>query len=56
MNALGHSDVFRNAAHWRMRAEEARMLAEAGKDLEAKTIMLKSPPTTTVSPKTPAKA
>lgn len=41
MNALGHSDVFRNAAHWRMRAEEARMLAEAGKDLEAKTIMLR---------------
>jgi len=41
MNALGPSDVFKSASLWRMRAEEARTLAEAGRDSEAKIIMLR---------------
>ena len=41
VNTLEHGDVFKSASHRRMRAEEVRIIAEAGKDSAATAIMLR---------------
>jgi hypothetical protein len=42
VSTLGYSDVFKSASHRRIRTEEVRTIAEAGKDSATKAIMLRT--------------